>query len=438
MLLYNLARKVNRYIKEYKKKQSGKHLSPCRRIEFVAPNSSSRFVAMTFDDGPTTMPTTSNSNIGLTEKILEVLKKHGAKGTFDIIGSTKENYPDIEGKAGNFTWSGVHFDHYPKFNDDLSAGAFNQPNLIEKILNEGHEITSHTYSHKLFGPMRAIYGQRTHFNTLTEVVNDLEKLHNYMLEKYNYKITLSRPPHYIDNIPDGSTSYDAYRIMGYNYLAASFDGAGWQPRDTYEKEIDDMITPLKTALENNPNSLNGKIIFQKDGCNMNLRTPVADALDEQLSLLDKYNYKVITVSELLNMCPFEDISNECEKIDYIRELLKFNHVIGYKNNTFQPNRYLTIDEFYIMCCNPELFKVKTKITYSEMVNIAKKYAKDNNITIDAVNSKSLIRIAERMDLNIDTKSLKNKNKISRIEAIELIYAIVKKVGADEKSHNHRN
>lgn len=428
MFLYNIARKANTQIKKYKKMQNGKYLSPCRRIEFVNPPAEGKFVAMTFDDGPTTYKTTSNKEKGLTEALCEIMKKYDAKGTFDVIGTTKENYPDEEGKIGDFTWSGVHYDHYPMYNADDEAGAINKPDLIKKILEDGHEISSHTYAHRLFGPMRAVYGKRNHFMTLDEVVEDLNKLHKYMKEKFNYDIKLSRPPHYIDKIPDGSTSYDAYRIMGYNYMAASFDGAGWQPLETYEKEVNAMIEPLKIALEKDENSLNGKIIFQKDGCNMNLRTPVADALEEQLKLLKEYGYKVITVSDLLKMSPFEDLKNTCSEMKYIKELLEKNHTIAYKNNTFAPDRIITADEFMIMCTKPDLFMQNKKMTYKDLTEIARKNASKENINLKVANGNEMLNIASKLGIDIEENKLKDKEKVKRIEAIELIAKISEKVG----------
>lgn len=427
MFLYNIARKVNAKIKKYKKAQNGKYLSPCRRIEFVNPPSEGRYVAMTFDDGPTTLPTTSDASIGLTASLLDTLKKFDAKGTFDVIGTTHKNYPDKEGELGNFTWSGVGYDHYPKYNDDLSAGAVNCPDLIERILKEGHEITSHTYTHRLFGPMRAVYGGRIHFNKLSEVVSDLNELHSYMKEKFDYEIKLSRPPHYIDKIPDGSNSYDAYRVMGYNYMAASFDGAGWQPLESYEKEVLAMIEPLKKALEENPDSLNGQIIFQKDGCNMNLRTPVCDALGEQLKLLTDYGYKVITVSELLELSPFEDVKNDCDEMVYIRKLLNKGHTIGYRNNTFAPDKPITTDEFMIMLTPPELFKLNKALSYKDIVNIARNYAKENNIIPRNASGDALLEIAASKGIKIDVKKFENKKQINRIDAVELISKLSEKL-----------
>ena len=427
MFLYNIARKVNAKIKKYKKAQNGKYLSPCRRIEFVNPPSEGRFVAMTFDDGPTTLPTTSDASIGLTASLLDTLKKYDAKGTFDVIGTTHENYPDKEGELGNFTWSGVGYDHYPKYNDDMSAGAVNCPDLIERIINEGHEITSHTYSHRLFGPMRAVYGGRIPFNKLSEVVCDLEKLHSYMKDNFDYEIKLSRPPHYIDKIPDGSNSYDAYRVMGYNYMAASFDGAGWQPLDSYENEVKAMIEPLKKALEENPDALNGQIIFQKDGCNMNLRTPVCDALGEQLKLLTEYGYKVITVSELLELSPFEDVKNNCDEMVYIKKLLDKGHTIGYRNNTFAPDKPITKDEFMIMLTPPELFRVNKALSYNDIKNIARDYAKENNIVPKNASGNALLEIAHLKGINTDETKLKDKKKVKRIDALELISKLSEKI-----------
>ena len=428
MFLYNTARKINSHIKQYKKRQNGKFLSPCRRIEFVYPPSEGKFVAMTFDDGPTTLPTTSNSDKGLTESLLDTLAEFGAKGTFDVIGTTAKNYPDTEGIIGDFSWSGIHFDHYPKFGEDLNAGAVNQSELIRRIISDGNEITSHTYSHTLFGPMRAIYGQRVHFNTLSDVVEDLKKLHNYMEDSFGYRMTLSRPPHYIDTIPDSSTSYDAYRIMGYNYLAASFDGAGWQPLENYEKVVSAMIELLKLALDADPDCLNGKVIFQKDGCNMNLRTPVTDALPKQLEILRDYGYKVITASQLIELSAFEDFSPSDPRYAYAKDLLAQNKVIGYKNNSFMPERFITKDEFNIMCSPCEIFKVERKLTYADMTQLANDFALSSGIDVysDKKIGNAMLNIALKHGLNIDDKNLKDNKYVKRADSLELLCALCKK------------
>ena len=134
--------KFAKSVKKKIKRNSVSYVSYCRRIESVKTNK--RICAMTFDDGPT-------FDANITSTLIDILDSYGVKGTFDVIGTTENNYPDVEGKIGTPAWGGIRYDHYPRFNADKAAGAVNCPELIEKILKSGHEITNHTYSHILFG-----------------------------------------------------------------------------------------------------------------------------------------------------------------------------------------------------------------------------------------------------------------------------------------------
>lgn len=64
-----------------------------------------RYIALTFDDGP------HNS---YTREILDILRREGAKGTFFVVGSRAETYPDI----------------------------------LSRINTEGHDIGNHTWEHR--------------------------------------------------------------------------------------------------------------------------------------------------------------------------------------------------------------------------------------------------------------------------------------------------
>ena len=354
MNLYQLARRAKGKYKEYVKAQAGRYLSPVRRIERVAPIPGARLCAMTFDDGPAASPTNPpRSDRGLTDDLLDTLARFGAKGTFDVIGSTEENYPDVQGPSGSFTWGGEAFDHYPDFGLDHLGGVKNQPALTRRILNEGHEITSHTYAHRLFGQNRLIYGKRRYFENIHEVIDDLKRLDTLLRDDFSYQIRLSRPPHYIDKTCDGHSSYDAYRYMNYQYMAASFDGGGWQVSGDYKKDVAAMVTPLERALTADIESLNGQIIFQKDGCNMSRETPVADALAPQLKLLYDRGYQVITVSDLLARSPFEDTGAADPVHESARALINRGYCVAYQNNSLQPDRVVTLGEFLMMCAEPE-------------------------------------------------------------------------------------
>lgn len=355
MILYDLARKAKRKYKEYAKEKAGQYLSPVRRLERVAPPSSGRFVAMTFDDGPTTMPTNPRrSDRGLTDDILDTLKEYGAKGTFDVIGTTEYNYPDKAGEVGGFTWGGIAYDHYPDFGMDELAGVKNRPELVRRILDEGHELTNHGWRHILFGKSPIVYGDRKSFDGIAEVIEDLSTLHGKVESDFGFTMKMSRPPHYVDKTKDGYSAYDAYRYMNYQYMAASFDGGGWQVSGNYERDVDAMVLPLKRTLEADPDSLNGQIIFQKDGCNMSKETPVADGLGRQLELLSEYGYKVVTVSELIAMSPFEDLHYADLIFPHARDLINCGYCIARKNNMLYPDREVNIGELLTMCANPEL------------------------------------------------------------------------------------
>lgn len=293
------------------------HVSYTRRIERV--HTKERVVAMTFDDGPMDLPSSPDKFGGraLTDLLLDTLQEYHALGTFDVVGDTSENYPDLAGKSGQADWGGVRYDHYPDINQDGRGGVVHNDRLVRRILHEGHQITNHGYRHVLFGKKPFVYGKRDHFHGLDPVVADLTRLHTLLQETYGYTMTMGRPPHYVDKIEGGFTSYDAYDQMGYLYLAAAFDGAGWLPihhntvQESLQAEIAAMVEPMKRALEADPDALAGQIIFQKDGYNMSRRTPVAFGLKQQMELLQSYGYRVVTVEQLMaDYSPFADVGRE--------------------------------------------------------------------------------------------------------------------------------
>lgn len=362
MRLYTLARKVNHRIKQKRREDAGKYLSPVRRLEKFSVPVGEKVVSMTFDDGPMNMPANPTpdpkyENWGLTKILIDIMGEYEARGTFNVVGTTEYNYPDKQGMIHKPTWSGVKHDHYPQFGKDQYAGAKNQKELIKALIDNGHEISNHGYKHILFGKNHLVYGSREHFSNIYEVVSDLRQLHDLLKTEFNYDIMMSRPPHYIDKIPDGFTSYDAYALMKYDYLAASFDGGGWLPTvGDYKEDVRRMVEPLENALKNDANALDGQIIFQKDGYNMSLMTPVATALKEQLEILKRYGYKVIPVRELKEKYPFEDFCDTSKNFEIARDLDQKGYIIGYKTNEFKPDKELTIGEMVMMTLTKDDYK----------------------------------------------------------------------------------
>ena len=338
-----LAKKLKHRFQDELRARTPVYLSPVRRIERVA--LTERVCAMTFDDGPCRLPANpTKDGKPLTLHLAETLERCGAKGTFDVVGDTSENYPDSAGKEGSAEWGGVRYDHYPDFEKDADGGVKHCPELVQRLLDGGHEITSHTYRHVLFGPKPLVYGKRDPLPGLDAVVHDLKRLDSLMLDQYGYKIRLSRPPHYVDKTKDGFSSYDAYGLMGYQYMAASFDGAGWLPLASYADEVRAMVAPVEKALATDPDCFCGQIIFQKDGYNMARRSPVADALGTQLELLARNGYQVVTVSELMEKCPFFDLSPEHPAFSAAKRLLDGGWCICFRDNSVRPDGVLTRGE----------------------------------------------------------------------------------------------
>ena len=312
-------------------------ISYTRRIERIC--TKKRIVAMTFDDGPMDLPAAPDCFGGkaLTDVLLDTLKKYGAKGTFDVIGDTSENYPDKAGALGSAAWGGIQYDHYPDIHQDSHGGALHNDRLIRRILEEGHQITNHGYRHIIFGKKPFVYGNRVFLGSFDRAAEDLRRLHSLMEERYGYSLSMTRPAHYVDPIGDGFTAYDVCDRMGYQYMAASYDGAGWlpstlsDPQAALEAEVRAMTEPMERLLRQDPDALCGQIIFQKDGYNMAKRTPVAWGLDRQLKLLADLGYRIVTVDELMAESPFADLGREDPLFEKMRELAKTRAVV-YSDN----------------------------------------------------------------------------------------------------------
>ena len=352
-LLVKIGKKGKKILKKFTGSSEVRRVSYTRRIERI--KTDRRIVAMTFDDGPMDVPANPDLFGGrsLTDVILDTLEEFGAKGTFDVIGDTSMNYPDEAGKEGSASWGGIKYDHYPDIHKDSSGGAVHNDRLIRRIIDGGHQITNHGYRHVLFGKKPFVYGKRYFLGSYDDAVADLERLHTFMKDKYGYEMTMARPPHYVDRVEDGLTAYDVYDRMGYLYMAASFDGAGWlpstesDPRRAYDAEVRAMTEPLKAALESDHDFFCGQIIFQKDGYNMARRTPVASGLREHLRLLTEYGYKVVTVAELLEESPFADVGRDDPDFEKFAKAAATRAIV-FSDNTLRPDQPMTAGELAML------------------------------------------------------------------------------------------
>ncbi len=126
-------------------------------------------LAITFDDGP---------HPELTEKILSILDEHGIKATFFLIGKQAEKYP----------------------------------HLVKKIIEKGHGIGNHSYSHSKY----------VGFFSVHKLKNDLQKCTEVLEGISGKKIELFRPPFGVTN-PRYAKVLPQLRLKSIGWSLRSYD-----------------------------------------------------------------------------------------------------------------------------------------------------------------------------------------------------------------------
>lgn len=185
-------------------------------------------VYLTFDEG---------YEAGYTEKILEVLKNNNVTACFFITA------------------------HY------LNT----QPELVQKMINEGHTIGNHTVNHKSLPTLSD-----------EELKEEVSKLHRAIFEKTGYEMTYIRPP-------KGEYSQRTLELcqnMGYTTVMWSLAYDDWdetkQGREDYAKQkiLDNIHNGAIILLHGN----------SKDNCNV---------LDTCIKEIKKMGYEFKSLDEFI-------------------------------------------------------------------------------------------------------------------------------------------
>jgi cellulose synthase/poly-beta-1,6-N-acetylglucosamine synthase-like glycosyltransferase/peptidoglycan/xylan/chitin deacetylase (PgdA/CDA1 family) len=204
-------------------------------------------VAITFDDGP---------DPEWTPRILDVLKAHGAKATFFLIGAEVEKFPG----------------------------------MAKRIYNEGHEIGNHTFTHPDISNISKRYFEVE--------LNLTERLFE---SKLGVKPVLMRPPYAIDEAPDTADQVRPLELaqdLGYIAVGEKIDPNDWRdnPRRPAKDLATDVLANLPPCAPGNVRC--GNIILFHDGGGDRSQTVLA--LGMVLDGLKARGYQVVQVSELMN------------------------------------------------------------------------------------------------------------------------------------------
>ncbi len=182
-------------------------------------------LAITFDDGPTP---------GVTEKVLAALKERDLRATFFMIGQRVEAYPD----------------------------------LAKKVLDGGHEIGNHSFTHPKLSSMSDM-----------SVSLELERCQEAVVKATGYRPVWCRPP------------YGAFKkSQGRLALALGLGVTYWSvdPRDWSQPGVATIIDRVTKGARP------GSIILCHD-----LHQQTADAVDQILDDLLKRQFEFINISGFL-------------------------------------------------------------------------------------------------------------------------------------------
>lgn len=194
-------------------------------------------IALTFDLG---------SDRGYAEEILDFLKEHGIKATFGVTG------------------------HYVEEN----------PDLIERMVAEGHQLINHTYDHRSFT------GESPNTDPLTsaERVETIERTHDLVLDLTGYDMRPYFRLPYGDGAADAGVARDVYAAGYYLTIMWTCDTNGWK-----EWPPARIIEHCSSAAKP------GDIILMHVG----VRGTDQDALPGLVEVLEKDGYEFVTVEEIL-------------------------------------------------------------------------------------------------------------------------------------------
>ncbi len=204
-------------------------------------------IALTFDDGPDPV---------WTPRILDVLKQEHVPATFFIIGMNGEE----------------------------------NPNLVRRIVNEGHDLGNHTFTHPNLGeiPIRL-----TDFE-----LNATQRL----IESLTGRSTkLFRAPYFGDaepKTPDEVEPISRAEDLGYISIGLRIDPDDWklQNDDGTSRTADDFVKETEErALDTNPDT-RGQIVLLHDGGGNREQTLLA--LPRIIRDLRARGFEFVTVSQL--------------------------------------------------------------------------------------------------------------------------------------------
>ncbi|KAA9015997.1 polysaccharide deacetylase family protein [Niallia endozanthoxylica] len=188
-----------------------------------------KVVAITFDDGP---------NPIYTPQVLDIFLKAKGKATFFVVGEQAEQNPEI----------------------------------VKRAFDEGHEIGNHTYTHFKLSQLRQ-----------QQCIEEIERNEQLIQSLTGQKPVVFRPP-YLDYHQELTAILEE---KGYSMIGA----LNLEARDWEQPGTEHILSASRSCIKN------GSILIFHDG--FNDRSQTVEAVQILVSELTTQDYQLVTVSELL-------------------------------------------------------------------------------------------------------------------------------------------
>jgi len=198
-------------------------------------------IALTFDDGP---------DLEWTPAILDILKRENVPAAFFVIGKNGQANPD----------------------------------LLRRIVNEGHEVGNHTFTHPNLGEIPG-------------PITDLElNATQRLIESVTGRSTvLFRPPYFGDaeaDKPDEVEPAIRAKNLGYIMVGLRIDPGDWKPGVTPDEIVQRTIDK---AMDDNPETRGQVVLLHDSGGN---REATVEALPRIIHELRARGFHFVQVSDL--------------------------------------------------------------------------------------------------------------------------------------------
>jgi peptidoglycan/xylan/chitin deacetylase (PgdA/CDA1 family) len=147
----------------------------------------------------------------------------------------------------------------------------NYPNVLESVIEKGHELGNHTFSHQILKSASA-----------NKIKNEISDTEDALYDRYSLRTNLLRPPCGLYD----SNLVNIARENGYKIVLWTVDTKDWA-HESAENIVKNVLANIKS----------GDIILFHDYVSGNDHT--AEALNILIPKLQEMGYKFVTVSELL-------------------------------------------------------------------------------------------------------------------------------------------